>query len=167
MDDDCFKFVISAKPLFCNLPQPGRTPILALSMDDLKSASMCSQTLIDSHTTECLNRIDCATKPNKNATRGLELEHSRRDNYRYEPLPSRRIPFRPILLKETQKKRTIASMPDPEGIYSSTLGAADVSNSTIEPPNVRDGNGRLIQPDEYDKRLQTGMKVTVNVHMKM
>jgi hypothetical protein len=58
-------------------------------------------------------------------------------------------------------------MPDPEGIYSSTLGATDVSNSSIEPPNVRDGNGRVIQADEYEKILRTGMKVTVNVHMKM
>ena len=45
-------------------------------------------------------------------------------------------------------------MPDPEGIYSSILGATDISNSGIKPPNVRDGSGRLIQPNKYDKRLE-------------
>ena len=58
-------------------------------------------------------------------------------------------------------------MPDPEGIYSSALGATDISNSGIEPPNVLDGSGGLIQPEEYDKRLEMSMKVSVNVHMKM
>ena len=39
--------------------------------------------------------------------------------------------------------RTIADMPDPDGIYSSTLGATDVSKSFIDTPNIRDGNGVL------------------------
>jgi hypothetical protein len=39
--DDCYKFVVNTGPLFQNLPDPGKTPIRAMSMDDLKSTCMC------------------------------------------------------------------------------------------------------------------------------
>lgn len=58
-------------------------------------------------------------------------------------------------------------MPDPEGIYSAALGAADVSNSSINVPNVRDGNGALIMPHEYEQKLETGSIVMVNVYLKL
>jgi hypothetical protein len=82
MDDDCFKFIVSARPLFRNLPQPGRTPIQSLSMDDLKSPSTYLQQVIDSATVEHQNRINCVTKPDKNAAKGLEFKHCRRFNHR-------------------------------------------------------------------------------------
>jgi hypothetical protein len=47
------------------------------------------------------------------------------------------------------------------------VGAADVSNSMIDIPNVRDGNGALINPEEYEQKLQTGSVVMVNVYLKM
>jgi hypothetical protein len=58
-------------------------------------------------------------------------------------------------------------MPDPEGIYSAALGVADLSHSSIDVPNVRDGNGALIKPDEYEQKLETGSVVMVNVYLKM
>jgi hypothetical protein len=56
-------------------------------------------------------------------------------------------------------------MPDPNGVYSSTLGHADLSKSWVEVPNVRDGNGTLIRPEEYDDKLTMGTIVMANVYM--
>jgi hypothetical protein len=73
-----------------------------------------------------------------------------------------------VLFSETQPQvRTIVNMPDPEGIYSAALGAADVSKSSIDIPNVHDGNGALIMPDEYEQKLETGSIFMVNVYLKM
>jgi len=73
-----------------------------------------------------------------------------------------------MLLSETPPQvRTIADLPDPEGIYSAALGAADVSNSSINVPNVRDSNGALIMPDEYEQKLDTGSIIMVNVYLKL
>jgi hypothetical protein len=58
-------------------------------------------------------------------------------------------------------------MPDPDGIYSSTLGIADVSKSFIDVPNIHDGNGTLISPDEYEMKLQSGSIVMVNTYLKL
>ena len=69
--------------------------------------------------------------------------------------------------QSSANKMTIRSMPDPDDIYSSTLGAADVSNSTVHVPNVRDGDGNIIPPDEYEKKLEHGSIVTMNVYFKL
>jgi len=58
-------------------------------------------------------------------------------------------------------------MPDPEGIYSAALGLADVSKSSMDVPNIRDGNGTLIKPHEYEQKLETGSIVMVNIYLKM
>jgi hypothetical protein len=58
-------------------------------------------------------------------------------------------------------------MPDPEDIYSTILGNADVSNSTVHIPNIRDGNGDIITPAEYEKRLVDGSIVMINVYLKL
>jgi hypothetical protein len=62
---------------------------------------------------------------------------------------------------------SIRSMPDPEDIYSSTLGSIDTSNSTVEIPNIRNGDGNLIPPDEYKLRIEDGSIVMVNVSLKL
>jgi hypothetical protein len=61
----------------------------------------------------------------------------------------------------------IASMPDPEDVFSTTLGAADTSHSYIHVPNVRDGNGDIIFPYEYEDKLHDGSIVVVNVSLKL
>jgi hypothetical protein len=67
----------------------------------------------------------------------------------------------------TRKIRTIRDMPDPGNVYKSTLGHADLSKSWLDIPNVRDGNGALITPEEYDEKLTAGTIVMVNVYMKL
>jgi hypothetical protein len=66
-----------------------------------------------------------------------------------------------------QKIRTIHDMPDPEGVYKTALGHADLSKSWLDIPNVRDGNGALIKPEDYDDKLTAGTIVMVNVYMKL
>lgn len=61
----------------------------------------------------------------------------------------------------------IRNFPDPEDIYSLTLGAADTSQSSVYIPNVRDENGKLITPDQYDKKLIDGTVVSVTVYLKL
>ena len=39
VDADRFKFLISTAPLFRDFPVPGKLPVRAMTMDDLKSAS--------------------------------------------------------------------------------------------------------------------------------
>jgi hypothetical protein len=61
----------------------------------------------------------------------------------------------------------IRDFPDPEDIYSSTLGAADTSQSFVQVPNVRDGDGNIITPDRYETQLRDGTVVSVNVFLKL
>ena len=62
---------------------------------------------------------------------------------------------------------TVTDMPDPDSIYSSLLGTGSMSKCIVDIPNVRDGNGAIIKPTEYDTKLQSGTIVMVNVYMKM
>jgi hypothetical protein len=58
-------------------------------------------------------------------------------------------------------------MPDPEDIYSTILGGADVSNSSVNIPNIRNGNGDIISPTDYEKKLEDSSIVMVNVYLKL
>ena len=58
-------------------------------------------------------------------------------------------------------------MPDPNSIYSTMLGHADLSKSWVDILNVRDGNGTLIRPEEYDDKLTTGTIVMANIYMQL
>lgn len=72
------------------------------------------------------------------------------------------------LLDDTNKiSLNIRSMLDPDEIYSTTLGAADVSHSTMHIPNIQNGDGDLITPDQYEQALEDGSVVMVNVYLKM
>jgi hypothetical protein len=66
-----------------------------------------------------------------------------------------------------RETRTILDMPDPQGVYRTALGHADLSKSWLDIPNVQDGNGALIEPAEYDDKLTAGTIVMVNVYMKL
>jgi hypothetical protein len=61
----------------------------------------------------------------------------------------------------------ITDLPDPEGLYSSVVGSADFSRTYVDVPNIRDGNGVLITPAEYQTKLETGMVVMVTGHLKL
>ena len=58
-------------------------------------------------------------------------------------------------------------MPDPDGVYSSLLGTANMNKCHVNIPNIWDGNGTLIPPAEYDNKLESGMVVMVNIYMKL
>ena len=58
-------------------------------------------------------------------------------------------------------------MPDLDDTYLSTLSTTDVSNSTVHVPNVCDGDGNVIPPDEYEKKLEPGSIVIMNVYFKL
>jgi hypothetical protein len=58
-------------------------------------------------------------------------------------------------------------MPDPEDIYSTILGVTDISNSSVCIPNIRNGNGDIISPAEYEKKIEDGSIVMVNVFLKL
>jgi hypothetical protein len=58
-------------------------------------------------------------------------------------------------------------MPDPEDLYSITLGAADASNSYVYIPNIRNGDGNLITPHQYEIKLEDGSIVMVNIYLKL
>ena len=62
---------------------------------------------------------------------------------------------------------TVADMPDPDGIYASLLGSANMNKCHLDISNVRDGNRTLITLMEYEKKLPPGTVVMVNVYMKM
>ena len=62
---------------------------------------------------------------------------------------------------------TLADMPDLDGVYSLILGTTDANKCLVDIPNIHDGNGALIMPGEYNKKLHHGMVVMVNVYMKM
>ena len=61
----------------------------------------------------------------------------------------------------------VRSMPDPEDVYSCTLGASDTSQSTVHIPNIRDGDGNIILPQDYESKLQDQSIVIVNVYLKL
>ena len=39
IDRDCFQFVVNTASLFRNLPDPGKTPIRAMTLEELMSSS--------------------------------------------------------------------------------------------------------------------------------
>jgi hypothetical protein len=61
----------------------------------------------------------------------------------------------------------ICSMPDPEDIYSTTSEATNISNSYVYIPNIHNGNGNLITPDQYETKMEDGSIVMVNVFLKL
>lgn len=61
----------------------------------------------------------------------------------------------------------VRSMPDPEDIYSTTLGASDTSQSFVHIPDIRNGDGETIQPQQYEMKLHDGDIVMVNVYLRL
>jgi hypothetical protein len=60
----------------------------------------------------------------------------------------------------------LADLADPEGRYSK-LPATVRKDTTIIVPEIRDGNGVLIHPQQYSSRLEHGTKVVVEVMLKL
>jgi len=60
----------------------------------------------------------------------------------------------------------LADLADPEGRYSK-LGANVRKDTKIIVPDIRDGNGALIHPQQYTSQLEHGTKVVVEVMLKL
>jgi hypothetical protein len=72
-----------------------------------------------------------------------------------------------LIESTTKSNLDVKSMPDPEEIFSSILGAADTSQSYVNIPNIRDSDGNIILPYDYEKKLHDGSIVMVNVYLKL
>jgi hypothetical protein len=60
----------------------------------------------------------------------------------------------------------INDLPDPEGLYS-TLPSIVHEEMTINVLDIRDRNGLLIHPKDYMTMLEHGLKVAIEVIMKL
>jgi len=151
VDTDRFKFVVNTSPLFRNLPNPGKLAVRAMTLDDLKSGSEWDDGSCPHADSACANSIvsESSTLLSPTAMQQLQADNSN------------------LVEEVVDGIRNIGHMPDPDSIYSSTLGVADISKSFIDVPNVRDGNGKLITPDEYERKLENGSVVMVNVYLKL
>ena len=56
----------------------------------------------------------------------------------------------------SDKLTRVTDMPDPEDIYSLTIGGADTSASYVHAPNICDHDGAIIQPSEYERKIPMG-----------
>ena len=58
-------------------------------------------------------------------------------------------------------------LPDPEGRYDGLVKAFSLSGVTVNPPDVRDRDGRVIAPGEYATKVMDGDIVEVVVVPKL
>jgi len=61
----------------------------------------------------------------------------------------------------------MSSLADPLGLYNSLGQNADISNITLNKPEVRNYNGSLIHPCDYRSVLKDRAFVGVQVYLKM
>ena len=52
-------------------------------------------------------------------------------------------------------------------MYASMLTIANLDKSTVDIPEIRNGNGVLINPAEYKHKLESGMVVMVVAYLKV
>ena len=57
-------------------------------------------------------------------------------------------------------------LPDPEGRYDGLVKAFSLTGVTVNTPDVRDHDGRLIAPGEYSTKIKDGAIVEVEVRPK-
>ncbi|KAG1762614.1 hypothetical protein EV702DRAFT_1206340 [Suillus placidus] len=61
----------------------------------------------------------------------------------------------------------LSDLPDPLGRYSSLITQFNLHEATVVAPNIRDGRGDLIHPQEYNTKLATGDVVVVECQLKL
>lgn len=61
----------------------------------------------------------------------------------------------------------LSDLPDPLGRYASLITQYNLRDATVVAPNIRDGNGVLIRPQEYNTKLATGDVVIVECQLKL
>ncbi|KAG2142126.1 hypothetical protein BD769DRAFT_1662256 [Suillus cothurnatus] len=61
----------------------------------------------------------------------------------------------------------LSDLPDPLGRYAAVISQYSLWECTIAAPNIRDGRGALIGPQEYRTKLKTGDVVMVECYLKL
>jgi hypothetical protein len=61
----------------------------------------------------------------------------------------------------------LSSLADPSQLYHNLGQNVDLSNVTINKPEIRNHDGTLIHPREYSSKLKDGMIVGVQVYLKL
>jgi len=61
----------------------------------------------------------------------------------------------------------LSDLPDPLGRYSSLITQYNLRDATVVAPNIRDGGGNLIRPQEYNMKIATGDVVVVECLLKL
>lgn len=134
VDTNKFKFLIHMRSLFRNLPNPGNLSVRAMTLNDLKSSSNFSYLIFSYHTSyfSFFQQNPPLFHVPPWATNMKHLTSDKDDvDYNIESIAN----------------LNIRNFPNPEDIYSLTLGAADTSQSTVNIPNVCDEDGKIITPD--------------------
>jgi hypothetical protein len=73
-----------------------------------------------------------------------------------------------LLLSDSKTgHRRISHLPDPLGCYAALTSQLNLHETKVIAPNVRDGNGKLILPEEYGTKLHTGDVVIVEAYLKL
>lgn len=75
--------------------------------------------------------------------------------------------YLPLFYYKVDTGIKISDLPDPDGVYASIIKVHNVGQSYIHMPNIRDKNGTLIKPTEYEQKLQPGTIVAVRVYLKL
>jgi hypothetical protein len=75
VDTDRYKFLISTAPLFRDLPIPGKLPVRAMTMDDLKSVSKYQAYYSSSTYTNCI-LLESTTLPSPTKMQQLQADNS-------------------------------------------------------------------------------------------
>ncbi|KAG1734445.1 uncharacterized protein EDB91DRAFT_1337905 [Suillus paluster] len=66
-----------------------------------------------------------------------------------------------------QEHPPLSDLPDPLGRYASLITQYNLREATVVAPNIRDGDGHLIRPHEYNTKLATGDMVFVECQLKL
>lgn len=61
----------------------------------------------------------------------------------------------------------LSELPDPLSCYAALIMQYNLCDATVVAPNIRDGAGKVIRPDEYNTKLVTGNVVMVECLLKL
>jgi len=67
----------------------------------------------------------------------------------------------------TAGTRRLSDLPDPLGHYAAVISEYGLQECTVIAPNIRNGQGDLIEPHEYRTKLKTGDVVMLECQLKL
>jgi len=73
-----------------------------------------------------------------------------------------------LLLSDSKTShRQTSHLLDPLGCHAALISQFNLHETKVIAPNICDGNGKLILPEEYGTKLHTGDVVIVEAHLKL